>query len=101
MYDTLDFVVRHITTGDEEETRLLEEPLTWQVDVKQDMIRRGASMKEVHKFARLFNKYVSGNAEDWEVGDKIVEALLPYVSQPDLYKSNYSKWENDLYREGG
>lgn len=79
----VDYTVRNITTGDEEEIRVLEltddelagfpEPVRAEI---RDIVRRNEATTR------------------WDTDqDRIVALLLPYISKPALYRDDYGTWE--------
>jgi hypothetical protein len=88
---TIDYAVRNITTGDEEDIRILEEPATY-LAAFPEAIREDA--------ARLIAEpgVFDGVSDfDWSIWrtnqDTLLVLLLPYITDRALYESDYGLWE--------
>lgn len=89
----VDYTVRNITTGDEEEIRVLElEPSEY--DGFPDSVR-----EEIRALVDAVGYKPDGGGDHavWDRNqDRIVELLLPYISDRALYDSDYGAWEDNL-----
>ena len=96
--ENIDYAVRNITTGDEEETRLVEDPETYIKGWKEE----GVSSEDHKKLTRLLRAAVrrSKDGEDYtDLMNDILRVLKKYMSHKDLYSSNYDSWERYVLHE--
>lgn len=83
----VDYTVRNITTGDEEDIRVLEltpdEMLGFPDPVRETVI------------ALIDDAQQTGS--HWEANqDRILDLLLPFISDAQLYERDYAKWERKV-----
>lgn len=87
----VDYTVRNITTGDEEEVRLLE--LT-------DAEVAGLPTEAQAILEPLRHAFQSDNViphPDWDAAqDQLLSVLRPLISDPELYEYDYEAWEQNL-----
>lgn len=92
----IDYTVRNITTGDEEDIRVQElddSDVNGFPDEVQDEIRSLlASAHDSAAGARSLEARVTWG----EVNDQILNLLLPYISDRPLYDQDYPAWENNV-----
>ena len=90
----VDYTVRNITTGDEEEIRLLE-LADDEFEGFPDAVR-----DEVRSLVAVGVEAVFGHARphaEWDTAqEQILALLLPYISDRALYDSDYGTWEENL-----
>lgn len=90
----VDYTVRNITTGDEEEIRVLEltteEIATFPADVRGEIANLLADVNAAREAG------FAAHAEWDHAQSRIVELLLPYLSDRALYDSDYERWESNL-----
>lgn len=87
----VDYTVRNLTTGDEEEIRVLEID---DVSGFPDRVR-----DEVQSYIAVGNDVMGGGRPhmDWEdAQDALRQILMPYISEPDLYETRYNSWEQHV-----
>lgn len=86
----VDYTVRNITTGDEEEIRVLElEPAEY--DGFPETVR-----EEIRGLVAAVGYQPDGGGDmpTWDRNqDRIVELLLPYITHLDIYRADYARWE--------
>jgi len=87
----VDYTVRNITTGDEEELRLLE--LT---DEEAGQLPADAqAVLGPHR--TLWRTEQAILHPEWETAqDELLRLLLPYISDRALYDSDYAQWEENV-----
>lgn len=108
----IDLIVRHLETGDEEETRLSE-------DYKDEDVRGGlrdtlptaAKIREVpkevvqdiidylHKCFLEDRYFLHRVDEDSKKMDEWIEKLLPYIANKGLHQEDFTTWECVLYSD--
>jgi hypothetical protein len=90
----VDYTVRNITTGDEEEIRVLE-ITDAEFEGFPDEIR-----DEIRSLVAVGVEAVFGHGRphsDWDTAqEQIVGLLMPYVSNRALFDSDYGQWEENL-----
>ena len=93
----IDYTIRNITTGDEEDTRILEladDEFDGFPDAVRDEVRQ-----LTERFRAIWNtEFVQDiDYHAWEETQmRILELLKPYMSDPELYENDYDAWENNL-----
>jgi hypothetical protein len=90
----VDYTVRNITTGDEEDIRVLELE-TEEFDGFPEQVR-----DDIRNLIGLIAwQWHAGQpiAADWLIAqDQILKLLLPYITDRALYDSDYEAWENNV-----
>lgn len=94
----IDYTVRNITTGDEEDIRILE--------LSDHEILNGFPPEVAHQIYALIKEvgYSEGSEyADWTAWqtnqEKIRELLLPLISHRDIYELEYSLWEEAVVED--
>jgi hypothetical protein len=87
----IDYTVRNITTGDEEDIRVLElEPAEY--DGFPESVR-----EQIRSLVADCNW---GGTTMWPVWhenrERIVELLMPFISGRRMFNGNYERWEREL-----
>jgi hypothetical protein len=84
----VDYTVRNITTGDEEEIRVLELTDEEVADLPTD----ARAVLEPHR--TLWRSETAVLHPEWETAQqRVLELLLPHISDRALYDSDYGAWE--------
>ncbi len=94
MGSIIDYAVRCLTTGDEEE---------WQLEGNSSapyvrtLRARGASPEEIEEFKVLWKSFQEGLRKGEVVdGDELLRLFEPYVTDPELYRAHNVLWENKV-----
>lgn len=84
--ELIDYTVRNITTGDEEDMRVLEL-------APEEVAEFPESVRD--EIATLVARNsIEGNHPTWDVDqDRILDLLLPYITHLDIYRADYARWE--------
>jgi len=94
--ENIDYAVRNITTGDEEETRLVEDPNAYIEGWKNE----GVSPEDHRQLTKLLRAAVrrSEDGEDYsDLMQDILKILKKYMTHQNLYKRDYGKWEDTFF----
>ena len=100
---TIDYAVRNITTGDEEETRLFEDPNSY----IKGFIEEGIPEELMDTIRTILAKLVAHYTfntpyPDWRIREAHLDAILAilkhYMSHQELYDKDYGEWEDAFWK---
>jgi hypothetical protein len=88
----INYAVRNLTTLDEEQVRLLEDPEEY-VKAWREELSTKKMVKQIRRAAKLFNNHEDSAKVDSTLEDLRLK-LLPHIDKPELYEKNYTLWED-------
>ena len=95
---SVDYAVRNIMVGDEEESRLLDHKDDWLEAWKEE----GVSDEDLKKLRNLmdginWNLYAMGVLQ--KHFDRILDILKYYISDKKLFDEDFEKWQEKKFKE--
>ena len=95
---SVDYAIRNIVVGDEEESRLLDHKEHWLEEWKKE----GVSDEDLEKLKTLmeginWDLYAMGVLE--KHFDRILNILKFYISDKELFEEDFEKWQQKKFRE--
>lgn len=95
---SVDYAVRNIMVGDEEESRLLDRKEEWLKEWRDE----GVSDEDLEKLRTLmdginWDLYAMGVLE--KHFDRILDILKYYISDKELFEKDFEKWQEKKWKE--